>query len=227
MRGNEERPTHGRDIVLDIETVSALSQAQYEAAIAEIEPDARLKDPDKIEARRNKKISEIVEKAGLSPATGRICCLGICPVDEPERAEAIIDQDEGSMLRALDSVLSGHDIPVRLITFSGKGFDLPYLIVRAAYHHLAFRAPLPWRKYDYHHVDLREILTSGSLNSWEIALLGKHKEIEGNQVQALWDAGDHEAIRAHCLEDVVRTAELWRIIRPVIEGSEEIQKGVA
>jgi hypothetical protein len=226
----EVRPFGGYDIILDIETVSALSQAQYDQALSEIEAPKSYGEEAAAKYRATKSDS-IHEKAALSPKTGRVCCLGLCPVEDISKAEAIIDQSEKFILHAMDKVLAGdpmRGLPIRLITYSRPAtpFDLPFLIVREAVHHMAPRFVLPWGKYDRkRHINLMEVLGGeGSLESWEILFLGKKKEIQGSQIQELWDRGEHEIIRRHCLEDVQRTAEIWRLVRPVIEGSAETQK---
>jgi DNA polymerase elongation subunit (family B) len=214
----ETRPFGGIDLVLDIETIGMPSQMQFELAMEEIKPDGRLKDPAKIAAHQDEQRQKWASRCGLSPATGRIACLGIMPYNEPHNVGVMLDSNEHSILAALDKVLSSYDIPVRIITFSGRGFDLPFLIVRSAAVGFVPSAPLPWRKYSAEHMDLRDILTEGSLESWEVALLGKRKDTHGTEIQALWDAGRFDEIRAHCQEDVIRTAQIWAMLKPVLEG---------
>jgi hypothetical protein len=227
----EVRLFGGGDVVIDIETVSALSQAQYDQMLSEIEAPKNYGE-EAAERYRATKSASIHEKAALSPRTGRVCCLGLCPVDDISKAEAIIDHSEKFILHAMDKVLAGdpmRSLPIRLITYSRPAtpFDLPFLIVREAVHRMDPQFQIPWGKFDRkRHVNLMEVLGGeGSLESWEVLFLGKKKEIQGSQIQELWDRGEHETIRRHCLEDVQRTAEIWRIVRPIIEGSAPTQKG--
>ena len=217
MRGGDERPHGGVDLVLDIETIAAPSRLQIALAGEEVRAPANYRDPDKIEAYRQESLAKWASKCALSPATGRLACLGVCPADEPHNVGVMLDESEHSMVAALDKVLSSYSVPVRIVTFSGRGFDLPFLIVRSAV--CAFRPeyPLPWRRYDPRHVDLRDILADGSLEHWEVALLGQRKTSHGSEVQSMWDAGRYDEIRAHCQEDVLRTAEIWRMLKPVLE----------
>jgi predicted PolB exonuclease-like 3'-5' exonuclease len=108
-----------------------------------------------------------------------------------------------------------------LVTFNGRGFDLPVLVLRSLRHGLS----LPWyfeepryreRRDETGHIDLFDALAlhgaarrSVSLDSAArlIGLPGK-LEVDGSQVEALHAAGELETIRRYCLADVAQTALL-------------------
>ena len=108
-----------------------------------------------------------------------------------------------------------------LVTFNGRGFDLPVLVLRGLRHGLS----LPWyfeearyreRREESGHVDLCDALAlhgaarrAVSLDSAArlIGLPGK-LDMDGSQVEALHAAGEHGAIRRYCLADVAQTALL-------------------
>jgi predicted PolB exonuclease-like 3'-5' exonuclease len=105
-----------------------------------------------------------------------------------------------------------------LVTWNGRSFDLPVLLLRALRHGVSF----PWyyqeRDYRYRysqdgHLDLCDFLadhgaarmTSLSGAARLIGLPGKDG-VDGSQVEGLYHAGQLEALRQYCLSDVVQTA---------------------
>jgi predicted PolB exonuclease-like 3'-5' exonuclease len=111
-----------------------------------------------------------------------------------------------------------------LISFHGKGFDLPVLELRSLKH----AVPTPpwfaaWRHGTVHHFDLREILagqaTSASLDLYAklVGLPGKG-DVAGEDVRALYDARDLDRITAYCMTDVVQTWFLFLRHR-LVEGA--------
>lgn len=109
----------------------------------------------------------------------------------------------------------------RLVSFNGRGFDLPVLKYRAMVHGIAapylYRAGDKWEGYskryaDEWHCDLQDVLSdygaSARLKLAEIcAALGFPGKfgIDGSQVAALWDEGHVRDIRDYCETDVLNT----------------------
>jgi predicted PolB exonuclease-like 3'-5' exonuclease len=103
----------------------------------------------------------------------------------------------------------------RLVSFHGKGFDLPVLELRSLKHAVAtpswFGSSL--RTGADHH-DLREVLAGQAsaapldLYAKLVGLPGKD-EVDGEDVQALYAAGDLDRIAAYCTTDVVQTYLLF------------------
>ena len=105
-----------------------------------------------------------------------------------------------------------------LVTWNGRGFDLPVLTLRS----LRYGISWPWyyrdRDYRYRyseegHLDLCDFLSDhGAARmtpldgvSRLIGLPGKDG-IDGSQVEGLFNAGQTEALRRYCLSDVTQTA---------------------
>ncbi|HET6436983.1 MAG TPA: 3'-5' exonuclease [Anaeromyxobacter sp.] len=120
-------------------------------------------------------------------------------------------QPEPAFLEELWPRLGG----ASLISFHGKGFDLPVLELRSLKHAL----PTPsWlssaRRTGGEHFDLREMLagqgSSAPLDLYAklVGLPGKG-EVVGEDVQALYAAGDLERIVAYCMTDVIQTYLLF------------------
>ena len=91
-----------------------------------------LKDPEKIAAKEAEAKSTQLEKMALDPLTGRICCVGFYGLTKGEQFSSCIekptDEDERMLIKKTFSALSDD---VRLITWNGIGFDLPFLFKRA------------------------------------------------------------------------------------------------
>lgn len=111
-----------------------------------------------------------------------------------------------------------------LVSFHGKGFDLPVLELRSLKH----AVPTPsWfaaaRRSGVEHHDLRELLAgqapSAPLDLYAklVGLPGKG-EVAGEDVQALYAAGDLDRIAAYCMTDVVQTYLLFLRFQ-LVEGA--------
>lgn len=128
------------------------------------------------------------------------------------------DERERALLAEF-SKLVGKQRPI-LVTYNGRGFDLPVIALRALCHGVS----LAWyyreknvraRYSDDGHLDLCDWLAdhgatrSGSLDAIAklIGLPGK-VGIDGSQVEGLYAAGELDRIRSYCLSDVMQTAML-------------------
>jgi predicted PolB exonuclease-like 3'-5' exonuclease len=114
-----------------------------------------------------------------------------------------------------------------LVTFHGRGFDLPVLELRSLKHGLPTAA---WfsgarRPGSEGHLDLKELLTAqGAAPSAPLDLYAKlvglpgKEDVAGEDVQALYGAGAHDRIAAYCMTDVVQTFLLFLRYR-LLEGT--------
>lgn len=208
---------------IDIETYGKPEGMIRDYLIDHIKPDARLKDPQKVEADVKAKAAAIDEKAALSPTTGRIVCVGIKRVDgldeETTTHIARTPEEEATMLMGVAEILShgsgGPDetgrsqpfTPFALVTFNGQSFDLPFLAARTAVAGVKFQWPHPRGRT---HCDLFRVLGEhGSLEEWAIALLGRRKKSLGCEIKDLVEREEWEVIRQHCADDVELTAEIY------------------
>jgi predicted PolB exonuclease-like 3'-5' exonuclease len=122
---------------------------------------------------------------------------------------------EAGIVRDFWTRLEGFD--GTLVSFNGRGFDLPVLELQALRHGCA--APRYFGERDGlrarygRHWDLCDWLTNGGatrlrggldLVSRLVGLPGKH-EVSGADVQMLWEHGRWEEIHRYCAADVVQT----------------------
>jgi predicted PolB exonuclease-like 3'-5' exonuclease len=131
--------------------------------------------------------------------------------------------DEPAFLAETWDLLSG----ASLVTFHGKGFDLPVLELRSLKHAVTIPSWFPGRRGGgaAEHLDLKDLLTADGaavaapldLYAKLVGLPGK-EDVAGEDVQTLYSAGAHDQIAAYCMTDVVQTWLLflrWRLV----EGS--------
>ncbi len=119
----------------------------------------------------------------------------------------------------------------RLVSFNGRGFDMPMLLIRAMRYNLSFPAwfdqnnpqlnKTKWENYrqryaEAFHTDLLDTLGNfGAARNLKLDLLctmagipGKY-DVSGDQVSELYFAGALDKIREYCQSDVLNTYWLW------------------
>jgi predicted PolB exonuclease-like 3'-5' exonuclease len=119
-----------------------------------------------------------------------------------------------------------------LVTYNGRGFDLPVIALRCLRHGVPLRFYYRDRDYRYRysedgHLDLADFLTDhGAARAMGldavarlIGLPGK-VGVDGSQVEGLYNAGRLESIRDYCLTDVAQTALLFLRFR-LLQGELE------
>ena len=109
----------------------------------------------------------------------------------------------------------------QVVTWNGRGFDLPVLALRALRFGLDFRWYYRGEGYRYRfteegHLDLADVISdhgAARMTSLDgaartIGLPGKG-DVDGSQVEGLFNAGQIDALRRYCLADVTQTAFLF------------------
>jgi hypothetical protein len=76
-----------KDLIIDIETYKTTNQDQQAYLRSSVEPDSRLKDPEKIAADIAKKAEEVVGKTALSGDFGQIIVIGMANADRSSSAQ--------------------------------------------------------------------------------------------------------------------------------------------
>jgi predicted PolB exonuclease-like 3'-5' exonuclease len=114
-----------------------------------------------------------------------------------------------------------------LVTFHGKGFDLPVLELRSLKHSVPMPGWFAARRGGAlaEHLDVKEILSAqGAATAAPLDLYAKlvglpgKEDVAGGDVQALYAAGALDRIAAYCMTDVVQTFLLFLRSR-LVEGS--------
>src|SRR5260370_30318521 len=116
----------------------------------------------------------------------------------------------------------------RFITFNGRQFDGPFLMICSAVNGVVAKRDLVGYRYGFHpNCDLREALnffgtTSSRQFKFNLDLAcklfgvetSKSEGVDGRSVETWYRAGRHREIADYCLEDVRATAELYEKIAP-------------
>ncbi len=219
-------------IVLDIETAGfdfeMLTESQQEFIL-------RYADKEKDEETRNTKREEAIRYLSLYPFTANISAIGIYNLesgkasvfylgDEPEEFENFEKTlkcksfSEEEMLLNFWSYLSKVS---SVVTFNGKNFDFPFLMLRSAVLRIKPSVDLVnLKKSNLVHIDLLEqfsyhnLLKKFNLDFYchAFGINSPKTDIEnGMEVKNLFKAGKFREIAQYCYNDLVATAELYKI----------------
>jgi DNA polymerase III epsilon subunit-like protein len=142
------------------------------------------------------------ETTGLYAIVHRIICIGAM---REGKIEYFIDRDEKKMLENFLAFLSVDD---GLVGFN-IGFDYGFLVLRCLKHKLN-----PSRLIARPRIDLMDIVVR-LLNGSKVSLQTladffriTYNPVSGKFAPEMWEAGDLDAIRHHCLSDIMLTSEL-------------------
>lgn len=203
-------------IILDIETCGIEDPGRF---LDPVQPDARLKDPDKIAADIAAKTQARLEKLALDWNVGRVAVLGWWT--ERDGVQVSACQNEGLEATALGAFF---DVAKHrtIVGFNCKGFDLRFLVQRSRL--LGIRYPqFDFSKYSRKGiVDLYLELTfneghydQGAMRRTLSAFARRFgipcdDPISGKDVPALLAAGQWQVVADHCRYDLALTVALAR-----------------
>lgn len=176
---------------------------------------------------------EAIQRLALTPLTARIIAIGMVNPDSQHGKVWFIANDpdaftsedgaiefcsasEPEMLREFWTAIKPFQ---QFITFNGRAFDCPFLMLRSAL--LGIRPTrnlLPYRYSFTEHCDLLEQLTFyGALRKFNLDFYCKSfgikspkgEGVTGLELQPLFEAGRFRDIALYCYGDVKATAELF------------------
>ncbi len=229
-------------LAFDIETSAlpreSLDDAQCEYLFREAE---KLADTTAREQRR----AEIAQQLNLWPLTAQVICIGMVNVDtnrgqviytdagerdsdvKDGQVEYVTCQDEAALLTGFWEVARHYE---QVVTFNGRGFDVPFLYLRSAINNVSITRK-NWLGYRYAtepHCDLADQLSFYGVSGREGAarrfnldfyckVFGidspKSHGVTGRDMNELVAAGRGREIAEYCLRDVRATVTLYRIWR--------------
>lgn len=237
-------------LVFDIETTAlpkdTFDEAQWEFLFRDAE---KLPDPEGREARRQEisqmlslwpLTSQVVTVAMLNADTGRGQVLYQAPDHEDdgledgatEQVEFVPCMDEHELLIAFWDVAKHYET---IVTFNGRGFDVPFLYLRSALLDVPI-SKKDWLGYRFAtepHCDLAEQLTfygvsgrDGAARRFNLDFYckafgipsPKAQGVSGMDVGTLIAAGQHREVAEYCLRDVRATVDLYKIWRNRLAG---------
>jgi predicted PolB exonuclease-like 3'-5' exonuclease len=223
-----------KKLVIDIETVG-IPWEEHDPYVREYLIKG-LSDGDAEETRR---------AGGLSPFRGRVVTIGVINIEDgrscalylvPGQTELLIEKAgartyiSGSEKQIIEKFWTFFDSDARFITFNGRQFDGPFLMIRSAVNGVVPKRDLVGYRYGFHpNCDLREALNFfGTTNSRQFKFnldlackvfgveTSKSEGVDGRSVETWFRAGRHREIADYCLEDVRATAELYEKVAPTL-----------
>lgn len=190
-------------------------------------------------AEQERLVGEVKNSLGLSPLTGRIVAIGVLD-DEKGRGAVYFDankkvfterEENGMKLKPmsekemLEHFWRGVAEYETFISFNGRGFDVPFLMVRSAVHGVRPTKDLMSNRYignqdyDSKHIDLMDQLSfygavrrKGSLHMWCRAFgiaSPKVSGVTGADIKRLYDEGKFEEIARYNIGDLSATRDLY------------------
>ena len=212
-----------RKIVIDIETTGK----DFDS-LDEISQDYLLKY-----AQTEDEVKAVKEGMGFSPLTGEVIAIGMLNPDtdngavyfqspevlqehlKEDKIEYIADTEAGILRRFWDAVRHYDQI----ITFNGRGFDAPFLMIRSAVYKIQPTKDLMPNRYNLSHADLLDLLTfysavrrKFSLHMWCKAFgieSPKEEGVSGYEVHDLFQKQEYLTIAKYCVGDLHATKELF------------------
>lgn len=234
-------------LVFDIET-TALPLDTFD----DVQQEYLFRDAGKLpdELARKSRQTEIQHQMSLWPLTAKVVCVAMLNLDssrgqvlfladdfEPDADEAgavefVPCVDELELLTAFWDVVKHYET---IITFNGRGFDVPFLYLRSALLNIPISRK-DWLGYRYQiepHCDLAEQLTfygvsgrEGAARRFNLDFYCKAFGVEspkshgvtGMDVSRLVTEGRYREIAEYCLRDVQATLRLYQIWRDRLAG---------
>ena len=183
----------------------------------------------------------VKEGLGFSPLTGQVVAIGVLNPETAKGAVYLFDPDgklekkedgnvqyiphksEKELLKSFWDASAHYD---QFITFNGRGFDAPYLMIRSAINKIKPAKNLMTYRYESDqygktitHLDLLDRLTffgavkrKGNLHMWCQAFgieSPKAKGISGDDVARLFRDKEYMSIAEYCFDDVLATGRLY------------------
>lgn len=191
------------------------------------------------ESEHERLLKEVKDGLGFSPLTGRIVAIGVLDDEKGKGAvyfdankKVFTEREEGGMkLRPmsekemLEHFWRGVAEYETFISFNGRGFDVPFLMVRSAVHGVRPTKDLMSNRYignqdyDSKHIDLMDQLSfygavrrKGSLHMWCRAFgiaSPKVSGVTGADIKHLYDEGRFEDIIRYNTGDLTAMRALY------------------
>ena len=184
-------------------------------------------------------LSELKEDLGFSPLTGEIVAIGVLDYEKDKGTvyfqapgEKIKNFEEGNITfkqmdekEMLENFWKGAEQYREFISFNGRAFDAPFMMIRSAIHKVRPTKDLTRARYLYQqnpsaiHIDLFDQLTfygalrrKGGLHLWSRAFGIKSPKadgVSGDDVARLFKEKKYKEIAKYNVGDLYATKELY------------------
>ena len=214
-----------RYLIFDIETVP----------LPDLTP-LQVEEVDKRKAREMDRSGRTAEEAesfvrSISPFLGQVLAIGMRwynDNNEDIKDKVIAESGEQATLASFfDTINHPASRDVRFVHYNGLNFDMPFLVIRAAFHGIAItsRRFLNLRKFIYDpHVDVMQFLSRWGREGVSLDLAcntfgipsPKEGDVKGESVAAAYEAGEIDKVAEYVMRDVEATYQLFRKIKPYL-----------
>lgn len=242
-------------LVIDIETAGRFQELPEEVQDYLVEREARREPKDKDTDTRTA-AQRTADGLALNPAAGTIVCIGLHTVvdhrslvlvnaengDKSVKKEPRYDDawvfygSEQDILAKFWQVVGekagpgGRGAKHPLVTFNGRAFDGPFLMLRSVVHGVKPTRNMVGYRFGLNdHCDLFEVLSfMGALSSQSrfsldfwcrmLGVESPKSDMDGSQVGVVWESGDYDRLIQYSVADVRATAHLYAQLLPLIES---------
>lgn len=224
-------------LIFDIETVGDDFESFDETTQKVLTRWIKKESGDEKEYQRS--FEDLKNGLGFSPLTGKIVVIGVMDYEKNKGViyfdapgENMKEFTEGdftykpmSEKEMLENFWRGADNYQEFITFNGRSFDVPFLVIRSAIHgvnvtkDLLSNRYLNLQKFDAKHVDLQDQLTfygalqrKGGLHMWARAFgikSPKSEGVSGDDVSRLFREKKFKEIARYNSGDLLATRDLY------------------
>jgi predicted PolB exonuclease-like 3'-5' exonuclease len=212
-------------LVFDIETVPGVERRELSSTVAEA-----------LGKWAEKKDMEPASAMGLSPWFGKVVSLAFAEGETPCRTEDVTvlfvpkheselrdcppwmrPMSEARLLRTFWALASRANT---VVSFNGKSFDIPFIVMRSLIHGIPARIELTKSYVLQPHLDLYELLGKHSggpskldVVCWALGVESPKGVMDGSMVAPAYDRGEYERIAEYNAHDVRATGEVYRKVR--------------
>jgi uncharacterized protein YprB with RNaseH-like and TPR domain len=159
-----------------------------------------------------------IETSGLDSFSNRIYTVGLLHEEQHEPI-LLMDRDEGKILADFSEFVKNHREDV-YVGFNISRFDIPFIRVRMLKHSLDLRITNDMKILDLSTI-LNGILSQGrprtvfrSQEQWlKFFMLENNDKYFGAQMPDLYDSGDYEKIKQHCIFDLTNCRKIYNILK--------------
>ena len=175
---------------------------------------------------------EVRDSLGLFPVTAQIVCVALYSPEQdhaavyfqaPGGGVDVLREEKVMFVPCSARALLLHFWEAagrarQLITFNGRGFDCPFLLVRSAVNRVHPTVDLMPNRYSNQHVDVMDQLTwfgafrrRFSLDVWcdALGVDQPKREVHGGDVAELYEAREYLRVARYCLGDAMATFKLY------------------
>jgi hypothetical protein len=215
-------------LVFDIETVPAVDMRRVPPTIAQA--------VGKVAERNDWDHTKVMS---LSPYFGQVVSLAVGDGEQDSRTQDVTvfvvpppggktaglpawirPVSEPDLLRAFWA-LAGHAQVV--VSYNGRGFDVPFMVARSLIHRVAVRCDLLSNRYSLRpHLDLYQALgqTRGPASldvvCWALGLQSPKLDMDGSMVATTYAKGDLDSIALYNAGDVRATTGVYQRVRDTV-----------